>query len=171
MPKRLISSGVLLTLALASAAEECWLWPDKFRYAIGEEIKVDFITGESFVGGFWDGKQNKAARVQWLSVSGVKDLSKETTPTRGSNVTLSVLQEGTQMVVMETNTLTREWGAGKLVPYLEDNGLDDIVNTRRNSNGLEGPAKEEYTRYAKVLVQGEKKQMTLTRRRRDCDWK
>jgi uncharacterized GH25 family protein len=157
MHKRVISSSVLLTLVLVSAAEECWLEPERFRCAIGEEIKVDFQTGENFVGGSWNGKQNKAAVVQWLSVSGVKDLSKETTPTRGNNVALKVLQEGTQMVAMETNTLPREWGAGKFEPYLEDNGLHDIVDARKKAGVLEGPVKEECTRYAKVLVQvGEK---------------
>src|SRR5882762_2387763 len=156
MPKRIISNSVLFTVVLVSAAEECWLWPEKFRYAIGEEIRIDFLTGENFVGGSWE-KQNKAAVVQWLSVSGVNDLSKETTPTPGRNVALKVLREGTQMVAMETNTLTREWGMGKFERYLEDNGLDDIINARRNSHVLEEPVKEEYTRYAKVLVQvGEK---------------
>ena len=157
MPKCVISSSILLALAFASAAEECWLEPEKSRYATGEEIRIDFLTGENFVGGYWDGKQNKAAIVRWLSASGVNDLSKEVKPTRGNNVTLKPVQEGTQMVVMETNTLSREWGAGKFEPYLADNGLDGIVDARRNANVLSQPVRETYTRYAKLLVQtGEK---------------
>lgn len=165
MPKRFISCSILLALTLASAAEECWLEPERFRYAIGEEIKIDFLTGENFVGGFWDGKENKAQVVQWLSASGVKDLSKEIKPTRGNNVTLKVLQEGTQMVAMETNTLSREWGAGKFGPYLEDNGLDGIVDARKNAHVSEQPVKEEFTRYTKVLAQvGEKTDDTFKKK-------
>src|SRR5258706_1066933 len=154
MPKRVIFGAVLLAFALVSLAEECWLEPGKFRYAIGDEIKIDFLTGENFIGDFWDARENKGKALQWFSVSFVRDLSQEL---KGKNVTLKALQEGTQMVVMETNTGSREWEAGKFKSYLEDNGLDDVADARRNSNVLEEPATEEYKRYAKLLVQaGEK---------------
>jgi uncharacterized GH25 family protein len=149
MPRSVISSVVILTFALVSPDEECWLGPDKFHYAIGEEMKIDFLTGENFVDGFWDEKKNKAEVVKWLSVSGVKDLSKEAI-LRDNHLKLKALQEGTQMVVMETNTLSRNWEAGKLKSYLEDNGLHD---PGKNTTILDEPAREEYTRYAKLLVQ------------------
>jgi len=157
MLKQVISICILLALALVSEAQECWLEAEKFRFVLGEDIKIDFKTGENFIAGLWDGKMNKAEVVQWFSISGMKDLSKEAKPTRGNNVTLKVLQEGTQMIVMQTNTQSRNWEAGKFTPYLEDNGLDDIVDGRRTENVLEAPAKEEYTRYTKLIVQaGEK---------------
>src|SRR6185436_10231889 len=165
MTKRVISVTILLVLAFVSAAEECWLESKKFRYEPGEEIKIDFLTGDNFVGGFWDGKQNMASVVRWTSASGAKDLSEEVKQTRGSNVTLTAPQEGTQMVAMETNTLSREWAAGKFEVYLEDNGLHDILEAGKNAKLLDRPAKEEYTRYAKVLVQvGERKDDTYRKK-------
>jgi hypothetical protein len=153
MPERIISCALILAFALDSPAGECWLEPDKFHHAVGEEIKINILTGENFVGGFWDGAKNKAEAVQWFSVSGMKDLSTAAIPTRGNPLTLKVVQEGTQMVVMETNTLSRNWEGSAFNAYLEDNGLDDIVDARRKAAILDEPAREEYTRYAKLLVQ------------------
>ena len=157
MPERIISCAVLLAIALVSPVWECWLGPDKFRYAVGEEVKIDFLTGENFVGERWDGKETKAVLARWFSASGMKDLSEEA-KAEGNQLKLKVLQEGTQMVVMETNTLARDWEAGKFFKgYLEDNGLEGLFSAGRNGANLEEPAREEYTRYAKLLVQtGEK---------------
>ncbi len=153
MPERVISRAVLLAIALVSPVEECWLEPDKFRYAVGEEVKIDFLMGENFVGERWDGKENKAALVQWFSASGMKDLSKEARAEPGNQLKVKGQQEGTQMVVMETNALTRDWEADKFKAYLEDNGLDDLASAGRNATGREEPVREEYMRYAKLLVQ------------------
>ena len=153
MPERVIFCAVLLAIVLVSPVGECWLGPDKFHCAVGEEIKIDFLTGENFVGERWDGKENKAALVQWFSASGMKDLSEEAKAEPGNQLKLKSLREGTQMVVMETNTLTRDWEAGEFKDYLEDNGLEGLVGAGRKGANLEEPAREEYTRYAKLLVQ------------------
>jgi len=153
MPERVISCAVLLAIVLVSPVGECWLGPDKFHCAVGEEIKIDFLTGENFVGERWDGKENKAVLAQWFSASGMKDLSEEAKAEPGNQLKLKSLREGTQMVVMETNTLTRDWEAGEFKDYLEDNGLEGLVGAGRKGANLEEPAREEYTRYAKLLVQ------------------
>src|SRR5260221_333660 len=153
MPERVISRAVLLAIALVSPVEECWLEPDKFRYAVGEEVKIDFLTGENFVGERWDGKENKAALVQWFSASGMKDLSKEAKAEPGNQLKVKGQQEGTQMVVMETNTLTRDWEADKFKAYLEDNGLDDLATAGRNATGPQVPARHADIWYATPVAQ------------------
>lgn len=157
-----------MTLVLAcfiSMAAEFWLEPKKFKYGAGEEIKIDFREGESFTGEFWDMTGNKVEMLQWYSTAGVRDLSKMVKPTRGNNVTLKLSTDGTQLFTLRSAPVARAWDAEKFNAYLEEEGLDEIADTRRRSNRTGDPATESYARLAKVLVQvGERIDDTFKKR-------
>jgi uncharacterized GH25 family protein len=160
--KRYIALTIVLITALLANAHEFWLQPKKYRYQIGDEVKVDFMVGESFTGEFWDLNRHKAEKVDLYRASGLKNLSKEIKSTKGNNLSLRADQEGTYLIAMQSNDAYLEMEAAAFNDYLKEDGLDNILSERKKLNQLERPSKEFYTRYAKLMVQvGEKKDDTF----------
>jgi len=148
---------ILVLASLLASAHEFWLQPKKYRYKTGEEVKIDFMVGESFTGEFWDLNRHKAEQLELYRVSGVKDLVKEVKSTKGNNLTVKADQEGTYLLAMQSNAAFIEMAGMEFNEYLKEDGLDNILAERTKLNQLEKPSKEFYSRYAKLMVQvGEK---------------
>ncbi len=143
---------IFLTTSLVTA-HEFWLQPKKFRYKIGEEMKVDFMVGENFTGEFWDLKRHKALKVEMHSGAVVKNLLKDVKPSEGNNLAYKFDKEGTHLLVMESNNAYIEMEANKFNEYLKEDGIDNILADRMKSNQLDKPSKEHYRRFSKLLVQ------------------
>jgi uncharacterized GH25 family protein len=160
--KKGIVTSVVLVLAMIVQAHEFWLQPKKYRYKIGEEVKMDFMVGESFTGEFWDLSRHKVEKLEFHRLSGVKDLVKEIKTTKGDNLTYKTDQEGTYLMAMQSNAAYIEMEAKAFNDYLKEDGLDNILEERKKLSQLEKPSKEFYSRYAKLLIQvGEKKDDTF----------
>ncbi len=160
--KRYIALTIVLISVLLANAHEFWLQPKKYRYQIGEEVKVDFMVGESFTGEFWDLNRHKAEKVDLHRASGLKNLSNEIKSTRGNNLSIKADQEGTYLIAMQSNDAYLEMEPAAFNEYLKEDGLDNTLSERKKVNQLERPSKEFYTRYAKLMVQvGEKKDDTF----------
>lgn len=134
-------------------AHEFWLQPRKFRYAVGEEAKIDFLVGENFTGEFWDLTKHKAENVQMISAYGKKVLTGEVKKTKGNNLTYKFASEGLHLFSMVSNPAYIELDGEKFNAYLEEDGIEDILALRKRRNELDKPSRENYTRYAKLLVQ------------------
>jgi uncharacterized GH25 family protein len=153
---------IVLLVAYLVNAHEFWLQPKKYRYKSGEEVKVDFMVGESFTGEFWDLGRHKIEKIQLYRASGVTDLGKEVRSTKGNNLSAKADQEGTYLICLQSNPAYIEMEASAFNEYLKEDGLDDILNERKKQNLLTKPSREFYTRFAKLMVQvGEKKDDTF----------
>lgn len=160
--KKFSLSVVVILIGGLVQAHEFWLQPAKYRYQIGEEMKVDFMVGESFTGEFWNLNRHKAEKVELHRTSGVKDLSKDIKLTKGNNLTVKLDQEGTYFIAMNSNDAYLEMEATAFNDYIKEDGLDYILSERKKLNQLDRPSKEFYTRYAKLMVQvGEKRDNTF----------
>ncbi len=156
MKKFSLSVAVILFACIVQA-HEFWLQPKKYRYKLGEEMKVDFMVGESFTGEYWDLIRHKAEKVELHRASGVRDFTKEVKSTKGNNLTVKADQEGTYLLAMQSNAAFIEMAGKEFNEYLKEDGLDNILAERTKLNQLEKPSKEFYSRYAKLMVQvGEK---------------
>ena len=165
MRKRIISIAILLVATLVATASEFWLEPNKFHYAVGEEMKLDFREGEAFTGEYWDMTKNKAELLQWYSTAGMKDMIKAVKPTKWSNVIMKFTGEGTQMLVMRSNAAFREWGGNHFNTYLEEQESGEILELRKKTGSSTDSVKENFTRFAKVLVQvGERRDETFKKK-------
>lgn len=153
MVKRIFALSILLVIGLISQAHEFWLQPKKFRYNLGEDIKLDFIVGESFTGEFWDLALHKAEQMNLHRASGSIDLKNKIKPTAGNNILVKADQEGTYLFSLQSNAAYIELEGDKFNEYLKEDGLDYILEERASLNILQKPSKEFYTRYAKLLVQ------------------
>jgi uncharacterized GH25 family protein len=146
----LLIVGSISTLALA---HEFWMQPKKFRYKFGEEVTLDLLVGENFTGEPWDLTKHKVEMMQVVSAYGKRVLTTAVKPTKRNNVTYKLANEGTHMFSMSSNPAYIELEGAKFNAYLEEDGIDDILAQRKANNELDKTARENYTRYAKLLVQ------------------
>jgi len=154
-----------MLVSFLAQAHEFWLQPTKYRYKIGEEVNVNFVVGESFIGEFWDLSKHKVEKIELHRSSGLKDLAKDVKSTKGNNLSVKADVEGTYLLTMQSNAAYIEAQGNEFNDYLKEDGLDNILNERRKLNQLEKPSTEFYTRYAKLMVQvGEKKDDTFNKK-------
>jgi uncharacterized GH25 family protein len=163
--KRFIVLTIVLLATLLSSAHEFWLQPKKYRYQLGEEVKIDFMVGESFTGEYWDLSKHKAEKVAVHYAAGVKDVTKDVKSTKGNNLSLKLDQDGTYLIAMQSNAAYIEMEAKAFNDYLEEDGLDNILLERKKLNQMDKPSREFYSRFAKLMVQvGEKKDETFKKK-------
>jgi uncharacterized GH25 family protein len=151
--RKLIALTIVLVATLAFNAHEFWLQPAKFRFALGETIRLDFMAGESFAGEFWDLKKHHAEKMELHRLSGIRDLTSEVKPTQGNNLVFKADQEGTYLFSLKSNAAYIELEGDEFNDYLKEDGLDNIIDERTKSGRLNRKATEYYSRYAKVLIQ------------------
>jgi uncharacterized GH25 family protein len=163
--RRPITLTIILLTAILSNAHEFWLQPKKYQYNVGEEVKIDFMVGEAFVGELWDLSKHKVERIELHRTSELKDLANDVKSTKGNNLSVKADQEGTYVLTMQSNAAYIETPGNEFNDYLKEDGLDNILNERKNLNQLEKPSTEFYTRYAKLMVQvGEKRDDTFNKK-------
>jgi uncharacterized GH25 family protein len=147
----------LIVLAMVvyvlAGAHEFWLQPKKYRYSLGEEIKIDFMVGENFMGDYWDLSRHKVEKLELHRKASVTPLTTSISKTKGNNLSFRASQEGTYLFALQSNTAYIELDAPEFNAYLKEDGLDDILAERKKKNELNKRSRENYTRFAKLLVQ------------------
>jgi len=151
--KKLIALILIVGVSSLALAHEFWLQPKKFRYNVGEDVVIDFLVGENFTGEPWDLTKHKVEIAQVISAYGKKDLKTTVKPTKDKNLTYKLANEGTHLFSLTSNSAYIELDAEKFNAYLEEDGLDDITALRKRKSETDKPSRENYTRYAKLLVQ------------------
>lgn len=153
MKRKLVTTLILILTVALTNAHEFWLQPKKFRFAVGEEMKVDFMVGESFTGEFWDMNRHKVEKLDIHSLGVVRNLLSDIKRTAGKNLGYKFIKEGTHLLSLESDAAFIELEGPKFNSYLKEDGIEDILASRTNDNQLDKPAREFYKRYAKLLVQ------------------
>ncbi len=154
MVKKAISLGLLATvLCIAGVAHEFWLLPKKFRFKVGEEMQVAFLVGENFQGEPWDLSRHKVERLEVHTGITVKRLSDKVRPDKGKNLSYTFDREGTHLIALESNFAFIELAPDSFRLYLEEDGLENILDERKRTGRTGERAKEFYKRFAKVIVQ------------------
>lgn len=151
--KRCSFVALLWLGAVCSQAHEFWLQPRKFRFNVGERLIVDFMVGENFEGEFWDMSRHKVERLEMLNRFGKADLLNQTKKTAGANLAYEFASVGTHLLALESNAAYLELDAAEFNAYLEEDGLDYILDLRKEKGIMNQPSREFYTRSAKLLVQ------------------
>jgi uncharacterized GH25 family protein len=151
--KRIFAIFILCLTAALLQAHEFWLQPKKYRYNPGEEIRIDFMSGGSFTGEYWDLNRHKAEKFQLHLISGMKDLTAQVKNSKGNNLAYKADQEGTYLFSLQSNAVYIESEANEFNAYLKENGLDHILEERKRLNQTDKPVRENYTCYGRLLVQ------------------
>lgn len=151
--KRLLITGlVFLTVGLIQA-HEFWLMPRKFRLRPGDQLTVDFLVGEGFEGTSWDLKRHQVEHLEVFNRFGKQDLTASVKPAQGANFTYALSSVGTYVIALQSDTAFIRLDAEKFNEYLAEDGLDNIIDLRKQSGAEDRPSREFYRRYAKLIVQ------------------
>ncbi len=156
MYKRIFLSITLLVLLTLTKGHEFWMQPTKFFYKAGEKLIVSFKVGENFMGEPWDLKRDRIETFQLHQFTKTTNLLDSLKEGKQDNLSYTLKEEGTYMVAMQSTNAFVEMSGEEFNTYLKEDGLDDILEHRKNTNTT-APAKEFYSRHTKLLVQvGEK---------------
>jgi uncharacterized GH25 family protein len=143
----------LTVITFLVSAHEFWLEPERFYYKAGESARINFRVGEDFIGEVWKAKTDRVARLQHYSGQQVRDLKKSFKEDSTSRFQVSLVEEGTHVITMESNEAFIAMDGVKFTEYLEEDGLDDVLYQRKK-NGISGDsATELYSRHTKLIIQ------------------
>jgi uncharacterized GH25 family protein len=161
MNVKILTFSSVMLISLIAQAHEFWLQPDKFLYKPGEDLKINFNVGEHFIGEPWDVKLSRVDKIELHQHTTVTDLKKHIKEGTKENLSVTLKQEGTHLVVMQSTNAFLELEADKFNEYLKEDGLDDALHYREKNGLMDKPGKESYSRYTKLMIQvGEKKDAT-----------
>jgi uncharacterized GH25 family protein len=156
MTKKLTSLIIVLLLALVSQAHEFWLQPDRFLFNVGETLTVNFKVGDDFLGKPWEFKKDRIVTLTRYQKSKIIDLKSKVIEGEKDNLKVVLPEEGTHMIVMESNNAFMKHDGKQFNAYLEEDGLDDVAYSREKNNTQADSASEFYSRHVKLLVQAGK---------------
>ena len=151
--KRCLLIFLLSTFLSPILAHEFWLNPDKFIYKRTEPINIRFLVGENFEGQNWKGNNT---RIQSLIIyyGGVSDdLSAFVGFSAGDSLQLTMVDDGTCLIAMNTRNAFIELEPPKFNAYLLDDGLTSAFEYRKEYDETDSTGREYYQRCAKTLIQ------------------
>jgi len=151
--KKRISLFTVILFSVIVQAHEFWMQPDKFTYAIGDIAQINFMVGENFVGERWNMANHRILRLERYAGEKSEDLLTKVNTSAGRNLEVRLTDRGTHLFVLQSNNAFIELEAEKFNEYLKEDGLDEVLAHRKNTNTLDKPAKEFYSRCAKLLLQ------------------
>ncbi|MBL0745180.1 DUF4198 domain-containing protein [Chryseolinea lacunae] len=144
--------ALMVVMGLAQA-HEFWMQPIKFFLKPGEHLVVSFKVGENFMGEPWDMTTHKIERLDLLHGSESRSVRDSVMPGKKNNLSVLLKQEGTHLLVMQSDNAFIGMEGDKFNEYLKEDGLDEVFEQRKKTNTLTKPSREYFTRFSKLLVQ------------------
>ena len=151
--KKLLFAFSLLTLFVLLSSHEFWLQPNKYIYDRGQEINIRFLVGENFEGENWEGDSSRINNLTFY-YGGVKDIiSPILFVEKGDSLKLKQYDEGTSMVTYNSKNSFISLDAKEFNEYLEEDGLTNAIEYRKQHNETDSNGYEFYQRSIKTIFQ------------------
>jgi len=140
---------LLLLLAPAALAHEFWLETPRLRLAPNETTTLQLLVGDHFSGQPWPGRATKILRLTRYgpTLADTADLAP------ADSLRLRIAHPGLHTVVLQSANSFSELPAADFNKYLQAEGLDFILEKRREAGTTARPGREAYRRCAKTLLQ------------------
>jgi uncharacterized GH25 family protein len=152
----------LVLSSIVVGAHEFWLQPQKYFYKVGETAVISMRVGENFSGEPWDLKRHRIVKLESHHLGKSVDYRSSVKEGKKDNLEIALAEEGTHLVVMQSNAAFIELKAAEFNAYLKEDGLSDIALLREKTKTQDSSSREFYSRYAKLLLQvGNKKDDTF----------
>lgn len=121
----------LLVLITLVQAKEFWLQTDKFIFQPGESLVLGLKTGENFIGNPWNPGKQAITRLERQHLGNAIDLSGLVKEADKNLLTIPLRDEGTHVILMESNNTFSEKEADRFNEFLREEGLDEILEQRK----------------------------------------
>ena len=152
MKKFLFIIGLSLSAGLVFA-HEFWLQPSRFFARVGDKINIQVLVGEYFVGERSEGRKNRIIHYQHHADGRVTDLAPTLTGDTYGAVSVTLATPGTHLFSFANTPKFLAMKADSFLLYLEEDGLDNVIATRKQRGETSKPSRELYQRCVKTLVQ------------------
>ncbi|HXV86724.1 MAG TPA: DUF4198 domain-containing protein [Gemmatimonadales bacterium] len=149
-----LSLALLVTAAAVAAAHDMFLKPSRFFVTENSEVVVRLLNGT------FTRSENSIARSRLRDVSLVTptrrvpiDTAEWSTTGDTSTFHIHTRGAGTYVLGVSTRPSFIELSAEDFNLYLREDGIPDVLETRRRDGELGKPARERYHKHVKALVQ------------------
>jgi hypothetical protein len=146
-----VLSWALALLAGHSQAHEFWLMPERFTAEPGDRIALGLRVGTGWPGEVLVRDGRRQVRFAW--VDGQGEVSVGGRPGDDPAGTLQARTSGPAWAVYRSPPSFLVLDAEPFEAYLRDEGLEPVVEARRQRGQSQLPGREAYSRCAKSLVQ------------------
>lgn len=144
---------LLLVTSSAARAHDYWIQPDALQLTAGADVPIRLFVGDGFDPEIERGYSKKmTVRFRMVSPDGQTNLMQADRNGKKPVTVITPKTSGTHLIAMQ-----RDWSRIELEPkkfnsYLEHEGLQNIVQKRKELGELEMVGKERYRRYLKSTV-------------------
>jgi uncharacterized GH25 family protein len=150
----LLTSLVSLLPVKEVHGHDYWLQPATFFPAVKQPVAVRLLVGDGFISELERPFQTAVTRrFVLLSADGSRDLSRETRDGAKPLISLALPKAGTYWLMIERDAHYLTLPAEKFNAYLAEEGLQAILEQRRQAGEDKQPGREKYSRYLKCLLQ------------------
>ncbi len=139
----------LFLFAPAALAHEFWLEAPRLRLAPHETTTLQLLTGENFAGQPWPGRATKIRRLVRYGPTPADTAALAP----ADSLRLAISRPGLHTLVLQSAESFNELPAAQFTQYLQAEGLDFILEKRREEGTTAQPGREAYRRCAKTLLQ------------------
>ena len=155
-----ITASLLLLLVVLAQAHEFWLQPGTFFAEPGQVVPINVLVGEYFNGERSEGKKNRLVQYAHWSGGAKTDLSPTLTDGHYGVMPLKIARPGTHLIALANTTKYLEMRADSFLLYLQEDGLDHIIDLRQQRGESGTRSRELYRRCVKTLIQAGPVQVT-----------
>jgi uncharacterized GH25 family protein len=134
-------------------SHEFWLEPWKFKIQPGESVNIKFAVGENFTGEDWDLGKHVVTKMQLFEKQGTQDLMPAVPKVKGARMKVNIANEGTKLIAMQGKASFIQLNGTKFNAYLEEDGIENVIEWRKKNGQDTVGAKEFYSRYTKLMIQ------------------
>ncbi|WP_020604532.1 DUF4198 domain-containing protein [Spirosoma spitsbergense] len=156
MKKRSLITGLSILVSVAFG-HEFWLEPTQFYARVGESIRVQILVGENFTGERSEGKKNRLTQYRHYTATGTEELSPTLLGDSYGDVTVRLKTPGTHLISFANTPKFLAMKPDSFLLYLEEDGLDNVIEARKKQGNTDKPSREVYQRCVKTLVQVDNK--------------
>lgn len=150
--KRLLPLCLLLAAAIPAAAHDFWIVPSSFRPAPGSALAVRLKVGERLQGDVVPRDPWQVARFVLRSAAGEKKVDGPPGAEPAGFVRLAPEDRGLAWLVYQSRGTRLDLPAAEFEKALKLEGLERIVELRRQNGDSAKPSKEVFSRSAKALL-------------------
>ena len=143
----------IVGLALVAQAHELWPQPSAFFAQSGEVVPIEVVVGEHFQGERSEGKKNRIVHyTHWLG-STKEEITPMLTEGHYGSVPLPLAVSGTHLIALANTAKYLEMRADSFLLYLQEDGLTQVIQWRKQHNQTQKRSREFYRRCVKTLIQ------------------
>lgn len=151
MIKSLTAIALLLLVVSSAHAHDFWIEPSTFTPAAGETVAVRLRVGEHLQGEPVPRRTGRIERFFARSATGERDVPGQ--DNRDPAGILAVRDAGTTVVAYRSRPTRTELAADKFESYLREEGLEHVIDARKERGESSKAGTEIYSRAAKTLLQ------------------